>query len=122
MGNVHWTANCITGIVVAIKRARQTANVIDERVGIQIVVTVIDVAAAVKFIGSAFRDKGDLCAGVPAILGLVLTGQNLEFGHGVDADGHILAVIGACIDISYSVDGQLIACTAVTVYEYVGET
>ena len=85
---------------MAIKRARQTTDTIDEGVGVKIFVAVIDIAAAMKFAGSTLRDEGDLGAGVPAVLGLALAGQDFEFGRGVYTDRHILAAVGTRIDIA----------------------
>ncbi len=69
---------------------------------------VIPVAAAVEITGAALGHHRDLRAGVAAVLGLIHAGQDLELSHGIQADGDVLAAIGAGIDIADTVDRELI--------------
>src|ERR1700732_2552348 len=82
----------------------------------------IDVAAAVKFVGTALCHKGDLCAGVTAIFGLILSCQYFEFRHGIDADSYVLAVVSPRIYITDTVNRELIAGATVAIDEYICET
>src|ERR1700730_15784261 len=119
MRNIHRAADRVSGIVVAVKRARQSANVIYEGIGVEIVMTMIDVAAAVKLARAALCYQCNLAARVASILRLILARQYLEFRHGIDADGHVLTVIGPRIDIANTVYSQLITRAPVTVDKHI---
>ena len=69
-----------------------------------------------ELIGAAFGHHGDLSAGIAAVLGLILSGENLELGDGIGADGDVLAAIGAGVDIADTVDGELVHGAAVPVH------
>ena len=53
MGDINGSADRVSRIVVTVERPGQTTNVVDEAVGVKIVVTMVDVAAAVKITGAA---------------------------------------------------------------------
>jgi hypothetical protein len=58
----------------------------------------------------------EICA--PAFLpssGLVSASKDLELGHRINADGDVLAAVGAGIDVADAVDHQLIFSPAIAV-------
>src|SRR6185369_6817520 len=107
-GNVDGAADVIAEIVIAEKRLGQAPRVIDKSVGVEAVVAVIPIAAAVELVAAALGDECNLATDAAAVFRLVAAGEDFEFSDGVDADADVHTAVVAGIDIADAVDGKLI--------------
>ena len=108
LGNVDRSADGVTGIVIPEEGLGETAHVVDEGVGVEAVVAVVPVAAAVELVGAALGHEGDLAADAASVLRLIAAGEDLEFGDGIRAHADVHAAIVAGVHVADAVDGELI--------------
>src|ERR1700692_355228 len=94
---------------------RQASDIIQKGVGVQIVMPVIEIAAAMELVSAALGHQRNLCARVPPVLSLIRPGQDFEFRHGIEAHSHVLATVGASIDIANAINRELVLGATVTV-------
>src|SRR5262249_48661013 len=88
--DVNGSADGVARIVIAKQRSRQASDIVEERVCVQAVIAVIPVAAAVELLAAGLGYKGNLRAYAAAVLGLIGSGEHLEFGDGIHAQHHVL--------------------------------
>src|SRR5215472_9009402 len=76
----------------------------------------IEVAAAMELVSTALGYERNLGASVPAILGLICSRQDFKFRHGIQAHRHVLAAVGAGIDIANAINRELVLGATVTIH------
>ena len=86
--NEYRTAHVVIPRVVAVGSLHQAQPVIEEAVGVELLVALPVGAQAVEIAGPGLADQLYVRAGKPPILGLIVARKHLDFGHRVHADVH----------------------------------
>src|SRR5262249_28403677 len=112
--NRYGAADGIAGVVVAEQgfgnwgQPELGPNVVQKGVGVESLVTMIQIARSVELRGAALGDQLDLCTCAAAIFGLIGAGEHLELRDRVVADAGVQAPIVTGVDIADSVESDLV--------------
>src|SRR5205807_10601054 len=92
------SADRVSGVVVPEKLTGQAFGIVQPAIGVEAVVAVIPIAAAVKLVCAALCDHRDLRSGIAAVFGLIDSRENLEFLRRIQTDRYVLLAVVAGIN------------------------
>ena len=81
--NPHRTAHFGAKLIALQDVFRNVLLVVEERIGIEVVIANVVEEDAVKVVSSALGDHADDSGAVPSVFGVVVAGQNAELFHRV---------------------------------------
>ena len=88
---------------------------VDPGVGVEAVVAAVGVSRSVEVPGSALGHGADLRADRPAVLGLVVRGEDLDLLDRVDADRHHRTAVVAGVDVGDAIEGHVVGARTLSV-------